>query len=82
MHDCYPDRSCDMSVDQSSAKACERGPQILAVAFGWSTARAQGYVEGEDCRRRGGKPTPYRLVGIDEYALGFRAGYFVRGPPL
>lgn len=52
--------------------------KILAERHGWSIARAEGYVEGETFRRRGEAPSPYRLVGIDDYALGFRAGYFLR----
>ena len=45
---------------------------------GWSIARAQGYMDGESSRRRGKSPSKYVLVGIDEYCLGFRAGYFER----
>ena len=52
--------------------------KILAERHGWSIARAEGYVEGETFRRRGEAPSSYRLVGIDDYALGFRAGYFLR----
>ena len=45
---------------------------------GGSVARAQGYMDGEVCGRRGESPSKYALVGIDEYCLGFRAGYFER----
>ena len=38
-------------------------------------------VKGEAARRRGEAPSPYSIVGIDDYALGFRAGYFVRESP-
>jgi hypothetical protein len=48
---------------------------------GWSVARAQGYLDGETSRRRGKSPSQYALVGIDEYCLGFRAGYFERKRP-
>jgi hypothetical protein len=58
--------------------SAEKNPWILAQTHGWSAARAQGFVEGEAARRRGEKPSSYRLVGIDDYALGFRAGYFLR----
>jgi hypothetical protein len=47
----------------------------------WSVARAQGYMEGVSSRRRGKSPSKYALVGIDEYCLGFRAGYFERRRP-
>jgi hypothetical protein len=52
---------------------------VLAERNGWSTARAQGFVDGEMARRRGAPPSTYARVGIDDYSLGFRAGYFERG---
>ena len=55
--------------------------KVLAEKFGWSLARAQGYVDGEIARRRGTKPSEYVRVGIDEYCLGFRASYFERQKP-
>jgi hypothetical protein len=59
----------------------EERVKILADRHGWSIARAQGYVDGEISRRRDEVPSTYALVGIDDYALGFRAGYFVRYSP-
>jgi hypothetical protein len=53
--------------------------QVLAERNGWSLARAQGFVDGEISRRRGAPPSTYARVGIDEYCLGFRAGYYERG---
>ena len=53
----------------------------LAEKNGWTTDRAQGYVEGETARRSGKKPATWAVVGIDEYSLGFRAGYFERHTP-
>jgi hypothetical protein len=53
--------------------------QVLAERNGWSTARAQGFVDGEMARRRGAPPSTYARVGIDDYSLGFRAGYYERG---
>ncbi|HTD89481.1 MAG TPA: hypothetical protein VK663_02375 [Burkholderiales bacterium] len=50
--------------------------KILAQQNGWSPAYAQGYVEGELARISDTKPAHYAVVGIDEYCLGFRAGYF------
>ena len=52
--------------------------RILAEEQGWSMARARGYIDGENFRRLGTVPSTYALVGIDDYGLGFRAGYFER----
>lgn len=54
---------------------------LLAERNGWSMDRAQGFVDGEIARRRGTPPSTYARVGIDEYSLGFRAGYFERAEP-
>ena len=51
---------------------------ILAQQNGWSTAYAEGYLEGKHQHRREMPLGTYARVGIDEYALGFRAGYFER----
>jgi hypothetical protein len=51
---------------------------LLAQRNGWSIARAQGFVDGEISRRRGAPPSAYARVGIDDYCLGFRAGYYER----
>lgn len=50
----------------------------LAEKRGWSHERARGYMDGEDFRLHGKKPARHVLVGIDEYSLGFRAGYYNR----
>ena len=52
----------------------------LAEKIGWSHAVAEGYVDGEACRRRGKAPPAHALVGKDEYSEGFRAGYYLRNP--
>lgn len=59
----------------------EEKSKILADQHEWSIARAQGYIAGEASRRRDDVPSTYELVGIDDYAVGFRAGYFVRQSP-
>lgn len=51
---------------------------VLAERNDWSIARAQGFVDGEMARRRGAAPSSYARVGIDDYSIGFRAGYFER----
>lgn len=55
--------------------------RVLAARYGWSLAQAEGYVDGETFRRRGMKPSSYVRIGIDEYSLGFRAGYYERKNP-
>ena len=55
----------------------ERSKQ-LAEQNGWSLAYAQGNVDGETSRRLGKAPALHAVVGIDEYSLGFRAGFFER----
>ena len=52
--------------------------KLLADQNDWSLDYARGYVDGETSRRLGTAPALYTLVGIDEYCLGFRAGYYVR----
>lgn len=53
----------------------------LAETNGWTAEQARGYVEGEAARLRGETPAKYVIVGIDEYCLGFRAGYYERVSP-
>ena len=55
--------------------------KVLAEETGWSLDRAAGYLEGERYRNRGLELSAYLQVGIDEYAQGFRAGYYKRGRP-
>ena len=55
--------------------------KVLAQRNGWSPAYAEGYVEGERYRRLGLDQSTYLRVGIDEYCLGFRAGYYDRMYP-
>ncbi len=53
----------------------------LSEQNGWSLAFAEGLVSGQTERRRGNPPSSYLIVGADDYALGFRAGYFQRRNP-
>ena len=50
----------------------------LAARNSWSLAQAEGYIDGDTCRRRGTTPSMVAQIGIDEYSLGFRAGYYER----
>ena len=52
--------------------------KVLAEKNGWSLAHAEGFVDGESCRRRGKRPPNSALVGMDDYCQGFREGYFER----
>ena len=54
---------------------------VLAESNGWSLDYAKGYVDGEIFRLRGKKPSKHALIGIDEYSLGFRAGFYERENP-
>jgi hypothetical protein len=59
----------------------EEKAKVLAERNGWTPAFAEGHIDGESCRRRGAAPSMYARVGIDEYSLGFRAGYYERKEP-
>jgi hypothetical protein len=50
----------------------------IAEEMGWSILFAEGFIEGQFERWRGNRPSNYVTVGADEYARGFRAGFFVR----
>jgi hypothetical protein len=52
--------------------------QVLAEQNGWSLTSAQGYVDGETFRKRHKAPPVHAVIGIDDYSMGFRAGYFDR----
>lgn len=56
--------------------------KVLAEEMGWTLDRAKGYIEGERYCRRRLALSEYHKVGIDEYALGFRAGYYGRNEPV
>jgi hypothetical protein len=55
--------------------------KALAERNGWSLAHAKGFVDGDTSRRRGKALSAYVQVGIDQYCLGFRAGYYERRVP-
>lgn len=44
-----------------------------------STAFVNGYTDGQSARSTNASLTAYLRVGIDDYARGYRAGYFARG---
>ena len=53
----------------------------LAARNSWSLAQAEGYIDGDTCRRRGTTPSMVAQIGIDDYSLGFRAGFYERNLP-
>jgi hypothetical protein len=61
-----------------SVIAFKEKSQVLAEQYGWPLPSAKGYVDGETFRKRRKEPPVHALVGIDDYAEGFRAGYFDR----
>src|SRR5260221_14456124 len=52
--------------------------KLASDRHGCSIAYAQGYLEGEVQCARGEPASQYARVGIDDFAVGFRAGYFLR----
>ena len=59
----------------------EEKARVLAERNGWPLAYAEGHIDGESFRRRSMTPSKYAQIGIDEYSLGFRAGYYERKEP-
>ena len=59
----------------------EQKSRLLAEENGWSIEFANGYVKGEYSRISSDKLSSYAMVGLDEYCLGYRAGYFERQNP-
>lgn len=71
-----------MAEDPQAAAALpsllETKAKLLKTVYGWTSDRTRGYVDGAACRVHGKPPSKYALVGLDDYALGFRAGYYNR----
>ncbi|HTQ75322.1 MAG TPA: hypothetical protein VMI74_13645 [Burkholderiales bacterium] len=47
----------------------------LAEKNGWSEAFAEGYIDGRAARTSGSQTTSYPVGDLDEYRMGFLAGY-------
>ena len=56
--------------------------KVLSEEMSWTLERTAGYVEGERYRRQNLALSAYHKAGIDEYALGFRTGYYKQDDPL
>ena len=50
--------------------------QALVERYGCSPAYAKGYIDGEQSRKLDSPLRKQVKAGIDDYSLGFRAGYF------
>ena len=59
----------------------EQKTNALVATNGWSPDFAAGFLKGEYSRKSSARLSPYAMVGLDEYCLGFRAGYFERQNP-
>ncbi len=72
------DSQCDPRThSEGSTKALtDEKSSVLPNPDDWTAAHAQGYSDGETWRLSGKPPSQYALVGIDDYCVGFRAGYF------
>ena len=74
-----PQLTRDTELEKSNAYVGTKEElELLAASHGWSPHRARGYVDGVVCRAQGHRPSNYASVGIDEYCLGFRSGYYNR----
>ena len=51
---------------------------VLAINSGWTSAFASGFADGQAARDLRRPLSPYVRVGIDDYAKGFRQGFFTR----
>ena len=60
----------------------EQKSKVLAERNGWSLDFAEGFLKGEYSRRSSARLSSYAMVGLDDYCLGLRAGYFERQNPL
>lgn len=55
--------------------------KIMNEEGGGSSAFANGVADGKSARTRQEALSPYQNVGMDDYANGFRAGFFGRRKP-
>ncbi|MDH5534678.1 MAG: hypothetical protein OEZ08_03775 [Betaproteobacteria bacterium] len=79
----HPDQTYDLPLaeeqkDEKLKVVTKQNVEVLATIDGWSPDRLRGYVDGEAFRLQDKIPPKHAIVGIDDYCLGFRAGYFNR----
>ena len=54
----------------------EEKVKVIAERYGWTATYLEGYIDGKSARRRGLVPSTFQMIGIDDYCLGYRAGYY------
>ena len=70
---------CTLKEEMGAAEdLSEEVFKALAEHYGWSREYANGFVDGEAFREQGEQLPRHAMVGIDDWALGFRTGYFRR----
>jgi len=52
--------------------------KVLGKEESGQNSYANGYADGKSARARDEVLSPYLYIGIDDYAKGFRAGFFER----
>jgi hypothetical protein len=52
--------------------------KVLGHEESGQNSYANGYADGKSARARDEVLSPYLYIGIDDYAKGFRAGFFER----
>ncbi len=52
--------------------------KVMNNQSGRSAAFVNGFTDGKSARSRDAVLSPYLYIGIDDYAKGFRAGFFER----
>jgi hypothetical protein len=55
--------------------------ELMNNENGRSAAFVDGFTEGKSARARDEVLSPYHDIGMDDYAQGFRAGFFTRMAP-
>src|ERR1700674_1163539 len=64
-----PQKWPEMHTDKSNAQRLGEQDRVASLTY------ADGYADGEAYRARNQNPPAYLLLGFDEYAQGFQAGY-------
>ena len=58
----------------------EDKPGLPSPPRDWTFERTRGFIQGAQHRRLGTLPSSYPIIGMDDYCVGFREGYFERHP--
>ena len=85
--DLTKDQTLQLHTQQKREAAAtgQRNRQLLSISAekwcaqgDWTQTREDGYAEGKRHFQRGLTPSTLMKVSLDEYARGFRAGYYLR----